>query len=123
MFGGRSTPENKDLISEKMGALTEEWDRLKAELGNTVEIEEKAVASTKLVGRLVELAKEFRELWGVATLPEKKEFLFFLIASISIHPERRIAEISLPHSYCEAKHLLNPGNAEFFLSDGRGDWI
>jgi DNA invertase Pin-like site-specific DNA recombinase len=115
------TPANKDLISEKMVALTKERDRLKAELGNTAEIEEKAVASTKLVGRLMELAKEFRELWGVATLAEKKEFLSLLTTSISIYPERKMAEISLSHNYCTAKHLLNHQNAQFVLSDGRGD--
>ena len=70
---------------------------------------------------MVELAKEFRELWDVATLAEKKEFFPLLTNSISIYPERKMAEISLSHNYCTAKHLLNPKNGEFFLSDGRGD--
>ncbi|MBN1809228.1 MAG: hypothetical protein JW909_09180 [Planctomycetes bacterium] len=109
------TPENKDLISQKMVALRKERDRLQAELGNTAEIEEKAVASTKLVGRLVELAKEFRELWGVATLAEKKEFLSLLTNSISIYPERKMAEISLSHNYCEAKHLLKIKGTQYLI--------
>ncbi|HHN46957.1 MAG TPA: recombinase family protein [Planctomycetes bacterium] len=115
------TPENKDLISEKMVALRKEQDRLKAELGNTAEIEEKAVASTKLVGRLVELAKEFRELWGVATVGEKKEFLSLLIQSISIQPKRKSAVICLTHKYSEAKALMKADSDGIFLFDGRGD--
>ena len=117
------TPENKDLISEKMVALREERDRLKAELDDTAVVEAKAVASTKLVGRLVKLASELRELWSVATLAEKKEFVSLLTNSISIHPKRKTASIRLNSNYLEAKELTAPEGAESFLIDGRGDWI
>ncbi|HHN45933.1 MAG TPA: hypothetical protein ENN09_00700, partial [Planctomycetes bacterium] len=115
------TPENKDLISEKMVALRKERDRLKQELGDTAEIEEKAVTSSKMVGRLLELAREFRSLWNAATPSEKKEFLSFLIETISIHPERKMAEIRMTYNYAQTKDLLKAQNGEFFLSDGRGD--
>ena len=117
------TPENKDLISEKMVSLRKERDRLKQELGNTAEIEEKAVTSSKTVGRLLELAREFHSLWNAATLSERKEFLSLLIDSISIHPERKMAEIRMTHNYAQTKDLVKAQNSEFFLSDGRGEWI
>ena len=117
------TPENKDLISEKMVSLRKERDKLKQELGNTAEIDEKAVTSSKTVGRLLDLAREFRSLWKAATLSERKEFLSLLIDSVSIHPERKMAEIRMTYNYAQTKDLANRENGEFFLLDGRGEWI
>ena len=117
------TPENKDLISEKMVSLRKERDKLKQELGNTAEIDEKAVTSSKTVGGLLDLAREFRSLWKAATLSERKEFLSLLIDSVSIHPERKMAEIRMTYNYAQTKDLANRENGEFFLLDGRGEWI
>ncbi|MHC4740342.1 MAG: recombinase family protein [Planctomycetota bacterium] len=104
------TPENKDIITEKMVALREERDRLKAELDNTSAIEKQAIASTKLVGRLVKLASELKELWSVATLAEKKEFVSLLINSISIKPKRKTAHILLSSNYLKLKKLATPSD-------------
>ena len=117
------TPENRDLISEKMVALRSERDKLKADLEDSAAIEARAVTSTKLAGRLVRLATEMRELWNVATLAEKKEFVACMVESISIHPRRRTASIWLSPKYLEMKRLAAPEGAASFLLDGRGDWI
>lgn len=114
------TPENKNLISQKMVSLQEERDRLKGDLEDVASIEAQAVASTKLVGRLVQLAAELRDLWDVATLAEKKEFLSFLVESVSIQPERKTARICLSHKYLEIKKVTMVKNEKSFLS-GRGD--
>ncbi len=117
------TPENRDLISEKMVALRSERDKLKADLEDSAAIEARAVTSTKLAGRLVRLATEMRELWNVATLAEKKEFVACMVESISIHPRRKTASIWLSPKYLEMKRLAAPEGAASFLIDGRGDWI
>ena len=114
-------PENKDIITEKMVALRNERDRLRSELDDTAILQKKAIASTKLVGRLVKLAGDMRELWAVATLSEKKEFLSLMVDSISIHPKGKKAEIKLSSSYLETKKLSAPKDDESFLYDGRGD--
>ncbi|MBN1809471.1 MAG: hypothetical protein JW909_10430 [Planctomycetes bacterium] len=90
-------------------------------MGNSTEISENAVSSSKIVGRLLELAKEFRSLWNAATLSEKKKFASLLVESITIHPEKKMAEIRMTHNYLQAKELANGQNSEFFLADGRGD--
>jgi hypothetical protein len=114
-------PENKDIITEKMVALRNERDKLRPELDDTVVLQKKAIASTKLVGRLVKLAGDMRELWSVATLSEKKEFLSLMVDSISIHPKGKKAEIRLSSKYLEMKKLSGPSEPESFLLDGRGD--
>lgn len=117
------TPENKDLITEKMVSLRKERDHLRVELENTAALDAQAVASTKMVGRLVEPANQFRELWSVATLAEKKEFFSFMIETISIQPKRKIAEIRLSGKYLELKRISDPENGESFLYACRGEWI
>jgi len=51
------TPENKDLITEKMVALRKERDSLRVELENTAALDAQAASSTKMVGRLVEVGE------------------------------------------------------------------
>lgn len=67
--------------------LQKERDRLKAELDDTETLQRRAFASSQLVGRLVKLASEMRELWQVATVSEKKEFQSLMVESISVEPE------------------------------------
>lgn len=117
------TPENKDLITEKMVALRQERDKLKTEFADTDAIEAKAVASTKLVSRMMKLATELNELWSVARLEEKRELVSFLIKSVSICHDRKTAEIELTSKYAELKRIAAPEDAAFLLTDGRGDWI
>ena len=117
------TPGNKDIITEKMVALRKERGALQAELENTAALDGQAASSARMVGRLVELAGQFRELWSVATLAEKTEFLAFLIETISIYPERKTAEIRLTSKYSELKKISAGENADSFLSDCRGEWI
>lgn len=117
------TPDNKDIISDKMVALRKERDRLKSELDDVATIEAQAVASTKLVGRLVKLASELRELWDVATVTEKKEFMSLLVESVSIYPERTMGEIELTSNYAEFKELAGSGKPANVLYDYRGEWI
>jgi hypothetical protein len=71
----------------------------------------------------VELANQFRVLWSVATLAEKKEFLSFMIETISIRPKEKIAEIRLSGKYLELKRISDPGKEESFLYACRGEWI
>ena len=106
-----------------MVALRNERDRLRSELDDTAILQKKAIASTKLVGRLVKLAGDMRELWAVATLSEKKEFLSLMVDSISIHPKGKKAEIRLSCKYLETKKLSAPKDDESFLYDGRGERI
>jgi hypothetical protein len=124
------TPENKTIISEKMLFLQRERDRLKAEIDDTETLARRALASTQLVGRLVKLASEMRELWRVATVAEKKEFLSLMVESISIEPEEKTAKIRLSSKYLEMKKLSGPcrglaapDEPESFLYDGRGERI
>ncbi|TET34875.1 MAG: recombinase family protein [Planctomycetota bacterium] len=116
------TPENKDIISGKMVSLRKERDRINLELANTSTIEKKIVASTKVVERLVKLASELKELWAVATLPEKKEFVSLMVDSISIQPKKKTAHIMLSSNYLELKQLATPSDAASFLYDCRGNW-
>jgi DNA invertase Pin-like site-specific DNA recombinase len=115
------TPENKEIISEKMVTLRKEKERLQSLLNDTREIEKKVIASGEVVTRLVKLASELKELWAVATVAEKKEFISFMVESISIYSKRKTAQILLSHNYLETKKLATPQNAASFLIDGRGD--
>jgi hypothetical protein len=74
----------------------DERDRLNAELLDSDQIEAEAYSSSRTVKRLVQLAQDFRNLWGVVTVAEKKEFLSYLCSSISINSERKNATIRLP---------------------------
>lgn len=116
-------PENKNIITEKMVALRAERDRIRNEIDDTAILQKKAIASTKLVGRLVKLAGELRELWAVATLSEKKEFVSLMVDSISIHPKGKKAEIKLSRNYLETMENLPVKKAGSFLLDGRGERI
>ena len=116
-------PENKDIITEKMVSLKNERDKLRSELDDTAILQKKAIASTRLVGRLMKLAGDLRELWSVATLSEKKEFVSLMVDSISIHPKGKKAEIRLSSDYQEAKENLPVKKACGFLRDGRGERI
>ena len=117
------TPENKEIISEKMVALRNERERIKSELDDVAAIEAQAVASTKLVGRLVKLANELKELWDVATVSEKKEFMSLMVESVSINPIGTTGEITLARNYAEFKELAGRGRPANVLIDNRGEWI
>jgi hypothetical protein len=104
-----------------MAGLQEERDRLNAELMDSDSIEAEAYSSSKTVRRLVQLAHDFRQLWGVATVPEKKEFLSFLCSSISISSEKRNATIQLHPEYVKFKEVTEAARNGKSLSPGRGD--
>jgi len=70
------TPENKEIISEKMVALRRQRDNLKGEIESAGRVEAQVVESNlpapwrttprqagKLAGRLVELSGKLKELW------------------------------------------------------------
>jgi hypothetical protein len=117
------TPGNKDIVIEKMVSLRRERSGLQAELENSAALDAQAASSARIVGRLVELAGQFRELWAVATLAEKKEFLSCMIETISIYPERKLKEIRLGGKYSELKRISAGSEEESFLYACRGERI
>ena len=95
---------------------------IKAELADSSHVERQAAAASKVSQRLLELARDFGELWNEAKDAEKKEFVTLLVSKIEIDPDSRRARMRLNSNYLSLKAVALQQTRRF-LSIGRGEWI
>jgi hypothetical protein len=115
------TPATKDMISEKLVQLDKRKKALEEQLDGIDDPTSKVKASSGLVQRLLEIAKEFNTLWGQATLEERREFLSLFIESVSIFPKGKKAVIHLQTQYLQAKELHEATQQDGFPFQNRGE--